>query len=249
MTDLLPDRPSSMRNILRFFKKVILSILGRELFFRREIRPPTEFHGSAYGGWAILANSLTKDSRVISVGIGVDASFDLSLIGKYNCLVHAYDPTPIAVQWVAANVHDRRFVLHEFALAGSDGVLELYPPKGAGGDSASCVKYEHTAETPMRVPCRTLDSVLHELKFDRVDILKIDIEGAEYQVIHRSLADGSLEKVGQFLVEFHHAFPAFGLTATRQAVGALRAFGWKIAWVSPSHHEMLFIKGPRPSGK
>lgn len=231
-----------MRNVLRFLKKLVLSALGRELFFRRELTPSTEFHGSAYGGWAILAHSLTADARVVSAGVGKDASFDLSLIRKYGCVVHAYDPTPIAVQWVAENVRDTRFVLHPFALSDSDGVLELYPPKNPEGDSASCVRYEYTAAIPIKVPALSLRSILQELNFDRVDVLKLDIEGAEYRVIHQALADGALDRVGQFLVEFHHAFPAFGLSATRRANGALQAAGWKIAWVSRSHHEILYIK-------
>lgn len=232
-----------MRNILRFFNKLVMAALGKELFLRREITPKTEFHGTAYGGWAIIANSLTKDSRIISVGIGEDASFDLSLIKKYGCTVHAYDPTPIAAQWVAQNIHDPRFVFHEFALSDADGTLGLYPPKEEGCDSASCVRGAHTFDTPIEVPARSLCSILRELKFDRVDVLKIDIEGTEYRVIHRALADGSLVRADQFLVEFHHLFPAFGLAASLQAIGALRAAGWKIAWVAPTQHEILFVKG------
>lgn len=218
------------------------TLLGRELMFRREVAVPTEFHGSAYGGWAILADSLTPDSRVISAGVGEDASFDLSVISKYGCRVDALDPTPKSIAWARATIHEPRFVLHEWALSASDEPLRLYLPVHEAFVSASCRSGRHTSMRHVDVAAVTVQTLFERLEAPTVDVLKMDIEGAEYGVIPDALATGAFDRVKQLLVEFHHFHPAFGVEATRRTLAALRAAGWRIAWVSPSHHELLFIR-------
>ena len=212
------------------------------MIFRRELTLATEFHGTAYGGWAVAAESLGPDSRIISAGVGEDASFDLAVIAKYGCTVHALDPTPKSVAWVRDHIREPRFVLHEWALAATDGSLRLYLPTQDTFVSASCRQGRHTSTRSVEVPAVSLHSLFDRLGFDAVDVLKMDIEGAEYEVIAAGLKSGALERVNQLLVEFHHFHPVFGTGATREAVGALHAAGWRIAWVSPTHHELLFIR-------
>jgi FkbM family methyltransferase len=223
-------------------KTYLNSLIGRDLFWGQESKEPTEFHGTSYGGWAVLAESLRADSRVISVGIGEDASFDLSLIAKYGCMVQAFDPTPKSADWVENNIKDARFVHRPKALADYDGVLRLYLPARNDFVSASLKMGGHTSREFVDVPCVKLSTLFGSLGFDAIDVLKIDIEGAEYPVIAESLASGALNAVRQLLVEFHHHMPAFTVADTRAAVFGLRSAGWKIAWRSPSHHELLFIR-------
>jgi hypothetical protein len=89
----------------------------------------------------------------------------------------------------------------------------------------------------------TLSGFLARLGVDEVDVLKMDIEGAEYAVLEHALRTGALQRVRQLLVEFHHFHPVFGIAATRDAIAGLHRAGWRIAWVSPSHHELLFVPG------
>ena len=65
------------------------------------------------------------------------------------------------------------------AVADRDGTLDLFIDRGNRGQSSIAMA---TGER-VTVPCRTLESVLNEAGFDRVDALKIDIEGAEDTVL------------------------------------------------------------------
>ena len=234
--------PRPLKPLARSGRLILGTLLGRELMFRREIAVPTEFHGTGYGGWAILADSLGPDSRVVSAGVGEDASFDLSLISKYGCRVDALDPTPKAVAWARATIHEPRFVLHERALSATDEPLRLFLPVQEEFVSASCRSGRHTSMRHVDVAAVTLNTLFAHIGAATVDVLKMDIEGAEYSVIPNGLASGAFDRVKQLLVEFHHFHPAFGVQATRDALAALRSAGWRIAWVSPSHHELLFIR-------
>lgn len=220
-------------------------LLRPDLRFRRELDLATEFHGSEYGGWGILRNSLGPDARVISVGIGEDATFDLALMAKYRCTVHAFDPTPKSVRWVRENIRDPNFIFHDEALSDRDGTLRLYLPLRDDFVSASLTPAGKRASRYIDVPAVTLGTLRAQLGFtDTVDVLKMDIEGAEYAVLSDALRSGSLHGVRQLLVEFHHYCPGFSADDTRTAVAALHNAGWRIAWVSPSHHELLFVPPP-----
>lgn len=220
-------------------------LLGHEMVLRREISVPTEFHGSTYGGWSILAGSLGPDSCVISAGVGEDASFDLSLIATYGCSVHALDPTPKSIAWARATIQEPRFILHEWALAANDEPLRLFLPISDEYVSASCRAGPHASSRHVDVPAVSLPTLFERLGVETVDVLKMDIEGAEYAVIEHGLQSGVFRRVRQLLVEFHHFHPVFGTRSTRAALRALHAAGWRIAWVSPSHHEVLFVPTSR----
>lgn len=201
-----------------------------------------EFHGGeSYGGWPLIAMSLDSTSRVASVGIGEDASFDLSVIAQHGCRIIALDPTPRSSAWVAANVQDPRFIFQQRALAPHDGVLRLFMPKNPAHVSASSTPGEHVGEDWMEKPCVTLATLLRENAPQGLDLLKLDIEGAEYDVISQSLKDGALSRVGQLLIEFHHFFPAIGPAPTRDAIARLRNAGWKLVWISRGEREFVFL--------
>jgi hypothetical protein len=101
-----------LTDLLRRLRVAGRQALGREPVVRRRIVVPLEFHGSEYGGWMIMAGSLNSDSVVVDAGVGEDASFALSLISRYGCAVHAFDPTPRAVRY-ARSLDNPRLVLHE----------------------------------------------------------------------------------------------------------------------------------------
>ena len=237
----LGQKSGLLKNALRPLRRRVLSLMGKDLTFRPDIRVPTEFHGSAYGGWAILSNSLNQDSVVLSFGVGEDASFDLSLIDKYKCDVLAFDPTPKSIQWVRSSITDSHFRFLPIALSASDGPLRLYLPRRADYVSASVAHGLTRSGSAIEVPARRLATLAQELRLSRVDLLKMDIEAAEYVVIADLPRTPEPLWPRQLLVEFHHFFPEVGVDATRQAIATLKAHGYRIAWVSPTHHELLFV--------
>ena len=78
------------------------------------------------------------------------------------------------------------------------------------------------------------------LGHEKIDVLKMDIEGAEYDVLSDFLAcDAS---VRQLLVEFHHYWKDVGLQRTREAIRSLNLAGYRIFHVSSSGWEYSFIR-------
>lgn len=236
------EKRLQMKKYTRMIRRRIQLLFGREINIKPTINLPVEFHGTEYGGWAIRKDSLNAQSQVISVGVGEDASFDLSLISKYGCTVHAFDPTPKSAAWVHQNITDKNFVFEPYALADKDGYLKLFLPKNTEHVSASCQLSSHVSAEFFDAPCLRLSSLLKRLSFSRIDVLKIDIEGAEYAVINDVISSGSISSIDQLLVEFHHYFTGFSVRDTRDVISKLSKAGFDIAWVSAIGHEVLFVR-------
>ena len=80
---------------------------------------------------------------------------------------------------------------------------------------------------------------MEELGHDGIDVVKLDIEGAEYDVIENMLEAGV--RPSQLLVEFHHRRPDIGTDKTRQALADLKIAGYQVFAVSPTHQEVSLI--------
>ena len=84
--------------------------------------------------------------------------------------------------------------------------------------SASMVSANHLGNTAIEVSLETIATIRKRLQHDRIDVLKMDIEGAEYEVVDDLIASGELERVGQLLIEFHHRFEGISIQQTGRLV-------------------------------
>jgi len=229
------------RAVRRF--NVLKAVLGRETFHWVERHIATEFHGSSYGGWAIAKSSLTENSIVYSIGIGQDATFDQSLMDRYKLKIHAYDPTPKSIAWIRSNLHNPGFVFHPIAISERNGFLSFFEPDPNSADQVSAsVHQSPRARKTYEVPSQTFDVMLKSNGHSYCDVLKMDIEGAEYPVLEQLCKNGLIGKVKQLLVEFHHFFPGIGIDKTNAIVKELRRNDFRIAWISRTNHEYLFVR-------
>lgn len=198
--------------------------------------------GTTYGGYAVVPAALGPDSIVYSFGVGQDASFDLALIERFGATVHAFDPTPRCRAWVDEQSWPPQFCFHPLGVAAADGTLALHAPPDPTHVSYSPVARKGSAGV-VEVPVRTVRSLMAELGHDRVDLLKADVEGAEYEVIADLLAHGP--RPGQLLLEFHHHLPTIPLSRTKQAIADLRAAGYLLFHQSEAGAEMSFVHRDR----
>ena len=76
-------------------------------------------------------------------------------------------------------------------------------------------------------------------KFKHIDVLKMDIEGSEYDVIEDIL--NSNISITQILVEFHDRLFENGYQKSIKVINALKLKGYEIFAVSESFEEVSFI--------
>lgn len=220
-------------------KTFLKRISGKELWLKADVN----FDTVKTPEWTYIGDLLDASSVVYSLGVGDDLSFDLDLIKRFGLAVYAFDPTPYAKNWVAAQELPNEFVFMPWAAAGEDGSLRLYRRVSKRGKRA---KVMWTAERNagdeddfIDSPAYTIHSIMEKLQHERVDLLKMDVEGAEYDILDGLRHAAQLPR--QLLVEFHHRFPGIGKERTATAIEGLRRLGYRIFDVSDTGREVGFI--------
>lgn len=204
----------------------------------------TELHGIGKGEWAICADSkflLNDKSIVYSIGIGDNISFDLSLIDKYGVCVHGFDPTPFSIEWVNNSKLPAKFNFHPFGVADKDETVTIYPPSSIDLRSYSIIPRISARRDikPVNVPMHRLPTIMKMLGHTKIDILKMDIEGAEYRVIDDMIASKIYPT--QLIIEFHHHIHPLTPQDTLDSVSMLNKYGYDISWMSLRKREFSFI--------
>ena len=225
-----------IKNILRKCILEFYKITGKAPNTELQIKLDTERHGSDYGGWNIIKDSVDSNSIIYSFGIGTDISFDISLINKYDVEVYAFDPTPEVKVWLEEQKLPIKFRYHELALADINGFLKFYFPENPNYISHSLVKRN---DKYIEVPCEKLSSIMNRLGHKKIDVLKIDIEGSEFNVLKNILQENI--NIKQILVEFHHFFDDFSGKDTENMVSEMNNRGYKIFYISSSGYEYSFL--------
>lgn len=221
-------------------KRFLKRLTGKELRLKVEVDAAI----IKEGGWWFAPGDLGKESIVYSLGVGDEINFDLYVIETFGTEVFAFDPTPSSVDMLHENKLPDRFHFYPWAITATDGTLKFYPRLKKDGTKSdvmfTMMPEAETVKDVIEVPAYSLRTVVEKLGHDRIDMLKMDIEGAEYEVL-----DGLLESPvlpSQLLVEFHHRFVENGLERTYDIINRLHQAGYRIIAISEIGREISFLR-------
>lgn len=188
--------------------------------------------GSDYGGWYAPVYELTPDSIVYSAGIGLDITFDRALIDRCGCSVFGFDPTPTAIDFVAAQELDgllpSKFRFMPVGLWDAETRLQFFAPKTRGWiGSYSALNLQGSEESEaISVSVKPLSQLMRENGHESIDLLKMDIEGAEYRVINE-IIDRKIP-VCWLCIEFDQPVPFW---TTNRTISRLKDAGYQLCKV------------------
>jgi FkbM family methyltransferase len=225
------------RRIARWFR-------GKQPRYRPTRVASKVWYGTEYGGFYVSPKSLGPETIVYSIGIGEDISFDLAMILNHGCHVFGFDPTPRVAQWIGMQkAIPNEFHFHPLGLGAKTGVLQFFLPKNDKNVSGSFVAQANVdTERTVEVEMRTFSDLMQTLEHSRVDVIKMDIEGIEYEVLDSILILSEKSGVSQILIEFHDRFFEDGAVRTKEAIAKLESFGFHLFAASDSCEEMSFLR-------
>lgn len=226
---------ASYRNL----KRMILALRGQDLWQWGQTRCEKVWLGNEGARWCVCPDDLSESSVVYSFGVGEDISFDLEMIRRFRVQVHAFDPTPRSIVCVRKQTLPEKFIFHAYGIAHFDGSCRFLPPENPADVSHTILQRESSGPA-IEVPVRRLSTIMRILGHRQIDLLKMDIEGSEYDVLSDLLQNRIAVK--QLLVEFHHRWPEVGVQRTKQAIRALNGAGYTIFSISPNGEEYSFKK-------
>jgi FkbM family methyltransferase len=225
------------RSSYHSLKRMARALQGRDLWQGVQTQCQQLWLGNEGARWCICPEGLSAASTIYSCGVGKDISFDVDLIRRFGVSVHAFDPTPECVAWIHKQALPTGFIFHNYGIADFDGHSQFLPPENP--EHVSHTILQRASRGPgIEVPVHRLKTIMGTLGHQQVDLLKMDVEGAEYSVLADLLHCGLAVK--QILVEFHHRWPEVGVRKTQKAIVALNRAGYKIFNVSPGGEEYSF---------
>jgi FkbM family methyltransferase len=231
---------------LRTIRSWVRQRLGLAFYHPIQVSRRVQLHGNPeYGGWRICPDDIKAESIVYSFGVGEDISFDLSLIQTFHLRVWAFDPTPRSIAWVNGQPKSPNFVFHPYGIAHFDGIATFHLPDNPDHVSGTLLPDGRHGGGKLEVPVKRLANIMAELGHQRLDILKLDIEGAEYAVLEDVLR--SELRIDQILVEFHPPLRR-DKEQVRRTIRELNRNGYLLFAVGESG-DCSFIKTGAPSGR
>ncbi len=186
--------------------------------------------GTDYGGWTFVDDVRLNNSSIISCGLGEDASFDIEAAEKYGAVVFCVDPTPRAIQhfneitsrigeknskdymtigaqtidcYDLSKITESQLILCEKAIWNQNTHLKFFAPPDPTHVSFSIINFQNnylTNTSSITVEAITIDRLISDFDIKNMQILKLDIEGAEIEVILDMLSKGICPN--QLLVEY-----------------------------------------------
>ena len=167
--------------------------------------------------------NIAPGALVFDVG-AYEGEFTALMRRKWNARVIAFEPIPeFASALTSRFSEDHSVTVLPVALGGLHGSISI---SFADDGSSAWVEGTNTIQVPQ------VD--VSELIADQeVGLLKINAEGAEFEVLERLLKTGQISQVGAILVQFHRFVPtAQGRRREiRKQLKATHRCAWNVPWV------------------
>jgi FkbM family methyltransferase len=206
----------------------------------REWRLPRGYErlGTRYGGWWVDTRAVGPQPLLIDCGLGEDISFPTAFLQRFaGARVIGVDPNPRSLAYCRARCPpDMEILANAFWTTTGEAIVFHLPrgqdklPKGADGVSGSLDSSHEYVEGGERIETQSvdLDNLLCRAGRTECDVLKLDVEGAEYALLEALVASGRIRAACQVLIEFHHGVTRHTLQDTRRIVDSLTAAGFQL---------------------
>ena len=164
------------------------------------------FVGATFVNKHILHEAaINSDSVVVDVGAFTGA-WAKHMVDRYDPVIYAFEPNPNSFSQLQRKMASNP-KLHAMPYGlGDEDVMVEFTLKGLG--SSMCDERSAHSDTPrIQVEIAAVDRIWDELKLGQVDLMKINIEGAEFPLFDKMIKADLLNKVDCYMIQFHEWHP------------------------------------------
>ena len=175
-----------------------------ELHYYR--RPFMEFMGATiYNSHILHEAAIGPESVVLDVG-AFNGSWAQHIVDRYDPVIYAFEPNPRSYAQIQEKAKGNpKLKPIPYGLGDKDMTVP-FTLKGLG--SSMCDERDSSSDAPRTtVEIAAIDRVWSELKLDNIDLMKINIEGAEFPLLEKMMESDLLKCVDCFLIQFHEWHP------------------------------------------
>ena len=191
----------------------------------------------------LLSKELKKDMVCLDVGgnIGYYTLFESNIVGE-NGKVIAIEPSPPNFQHLKKNLeiqNTKNVDAYNFAAGDKDGDINFLIYKESNGSFT--IPDGETTDLPgeiIKVQAKRLDTFLDELKINRVDFVRMDVEGYESHIIEGMKKTMELFKP-MFQIEVHASL--LGKDGTKNFLKTFQEYGYESKYYVPRDIDLPII--------
>ena len=173
-----------------------------------------------------LNYKLNENSIVFDLG-GYRGEWAQKIYDRYGCNIHVFEPHPE----FSKNLYDKfgdnkKITVYDFGLYTKTTTTKLSDT----GSSSSII----TSDDGVDVKLVDIVTFLKNINISRVDLIKINIEGSEYELIDHLYQNDLLQKFDNLQIQFHHEqFENYEelISACREMLSQTHKMTWCFNWV------------------
>jgi FkbM family methyltransferase len=145
---------------------------------------------------------LTSDSIVFDLG-GYKGDFAYTINNKYGCYVYIFEPSEkFFNECLNRFKNNPKIKCYNYGLSDKNGKFDL----SNEDDGSSLLK----SSNPLK--CKTVsveafNEAINVLEIDKIDLLKINVEGAEYLILSNIIKNSINQRIRYFQIQFHKFIP------------------------------------------
>ena len=142
---------------------------------------------------------LNKNSIVFDIG-GYQGDFSNYINKKFNCFIYIFEPNQEYYNKLVDRFkEDKKIYCFNYALSNVNGNLYLSNNK----EASSLIKDIKITDYQI-VKVRNFFEVFNKLKIKKIDLIKINIEGGEFDLLTHIINENLIKKINNIQVQFHH---------------------------------------------
>jgi FkbM family methyltransferase len=142
---------------------------------------------------------LTENSLVVDIG-GLTGDWASRIYCRHSCYIDVYEPHHQLAKQARENFKNNHKVnVFNYGLASKNGTMILY-----GADNESSLYPTQNTVTQQTVVIRRASEIFNE-KYSRknIDLLKLNVEGAEYEILPDLIQNFDMCRIRNVQVQFH----------------------------------------------
>lgn len=148
--------------------------------------------------------NLPEKSVIVDLGANIGTFSALILNEIPGARVYAYEPNPQSYKCYVRNMEINKFKNYsafQKAVGGKNENRFFYTQDGMLDGSDTLYNY-WPEKKPIKVDCVTLEQVFKDNSIEHCHLLKVDTEGAEYEMFFNT-PDYILDKIDKIIIEWH----------------------------------------------
>jgi len=146
-------------------------------------------------------HNLNESSVFFDVG-GFEGKFTEKILNEFDCKSYIFEPHPVYFKILKDKyIKNENVKVFEYGLGKIN--QKLYLTDESSGSRIVDYKAEY------KISIKDINEVIDVLGIVKIDLLKLNIEGSEYELLDHLIDTGTIEIVESLLVQFHENVPDY----------------------------------------